>query len=161
MAAMTVEHSITKSEPSIATGRRRPGSVRLAQGHALASQRQDVAVSFQAHGRGQQIDVHALGLGMLHLFHQAGHFLAAAAVEDAHIPRAQPDRRAGAIHGRIAASDHHDIAAQRRRISVGHQFQELDARQRVLLALATQPLRALRADRQEHGVRTPGAIRPA
>src|ERR1035441_8349976 len=60
--------------------------------------------------------------------------------------------RSGAIRRRIAATEHHYVVAQRRRIALGHALQKPDARQRVFLARAAQPLRVLRAGGHEHRV---------
>jgi hypothetical protein len=150
MAAITVEHSMTKSEPATATGRRRPeasGSPSVMRWQV--SSRPLAFLSRRRTGARRGSRCARLRLRRLHFVHCAGHLLPAAAVENAHVLRAQADGGAGAVHGGVAASDHHHIAAERRRGAGGDAFQELDAGERVLLALAAEALRALRSDRQE------------
>ena len=125
-----------------------PRGIRFAKRHPLAGQH----VPFQAHGGGQEVDLYTFGFRCLHFLHQARHLLPAAAIEHPHVPGAQPDRGAGAVHGGIAAADHHHFVAQRRRVPAGHALQKLDSRQGVFLALAAEPLCTLRPDGHEHRV---------
>jgi hypothetical protein len=88
-----------------------PGFVRLAQRHAPASHLQTVRGLIEAHRRHQEIDVHAFGFGGFHFVHRARHLGPAAAIENANVLRAQAHGGPGAIHRRVAASDHQDCGA--------------------------------------------------
>lgn len=123
------------------------GSVRFAEGHSSAGQQDAASVLLEQDRRRQEIDAHAFGFGGIHFLHQARHLLPAAPVEDSHVPRAQPEGRAGAVDCGVAAADHDDVVAQRRGV-----FQKVHAGDGVFLALAAERLRALCPDGQEHGV---------
>ncbi len=127
------------------------GCVGIAQAHAPAREGQRPVLPFETHGSHQVFDAGALGLGALHLFHQAGHLLPGAPVKDAHAGP-QADGGSGAVHGGVAASQHDHVPADVGRGPLGNLREKPDARQCVLFSGAAQRLRPLRPDGDEHGV---------
>ena len=120
------------------------------------------AVSFEAHRRGQEVDLHALDFGGLHFLHQARHFLAAAAVKDAHVARAEPHGRPRAVDGGVAAANDDHIGCQAQADFPSATFSS-NSTPAIASSSPSQrkSLRALRADGYKDGVVTRGAIRPA
>ena len=136
-----------KSEPSIATGRRRPeasgspSAIRWQVSNRLSPLR-----SSRTGATSRSICTPSAS-ACLHFLHQARHLLPAAPIEDPHVPGAQADRGAGAIHGGITAADHCDVVSQRRPASpLATRSRNPIPAQGVLLALAAEPLRPLRSD---------------
>src|SRR6185437_8961288 len=90
------------------------------------------AVALERLGRGEPDELDAFLLGMENLALRARHVLAVAAVEAAHRARALANRRAHAIHRRVAAADDHDVLAG------GVERAAVESRQRVAQALAVR-----------------------
>ena len=82
------------------------GGVGFAQLHtdALHTAYPALVVAENADGVAEQIELHALLLGVVHLFSAGGQLLFRAAIDDVHL-RAQPYGRAGGIHSHVAAAD--------------------------------------------------------
>ena len=131
-----------------------PERVRLAQLHALAHQRPGVAVAarLETHRRHQELERDTLRLGALDLVHQARHLAPRAPVEHADLG-AEAARACGRSPSRCCRRR----SRPRCRPSAGRSpsaiaAQELDPRERQLLALAAQARRVLRADAEEDRV---------
>ena len=103
--------------------------VHLADDLRLRPQGDRVAarISLDAHGGLQRHELHALGHGALHLLGQSRHVLLAAAVNAAHLARAQSHRTTANVHRDVAAADNDDIlVAEVRHVIVTDLTQHLD-----------------------------------
>ena len=111
-------------------------------------------VAEHRHRVDQEVELHALLFGALDLLGRGRHVVPLAAVDDVHLARAQAPGRAGGVHGRVAAADHHHaLALQVGRLPDGDVAQHLhgvvDAR--LVFAVDAQVAAAVRAERQHDG----------
>ena len=90
------------------------GNPSLVELHPL--DREDVALGADD-GR-EPLEPYAFVDGVLHLLDVGGHALAGAAVDDDGVLGTEPARRAGGIHGGVAAAVDHDASAERRRLVI-------------------------------------------
>jgi len=140
MAAINVEHSILKSVPFNSTGRRRPEASARRAPCAYRSAHLPPDAPAQP-----GVDLHTFGFRRPRLSSiRHGISCRPRRLEDAHVTCAQPDCRAGTVHGGVASAHHHDIVA----LTVG--VFPLATRSRnsipgegVLLAVAAKPLGAV------------------
>jgi len=99
----------------------------------------------------QELERHALRFRALDLLHETRHLGPGPSVEHADLG-AETSGGAGAVHGGVPAADHDNVPAQLRRFALGDPPQELDPRERQVLALAAQPRGQLGPDAEEDGV---------
>ena len=107
MARMMVSAGMVNSEPGIGSGRRRPLSSGSPSCHLLADHTGHAAV-LADHGdrRGEQQQIDAFLLGLVHLVGGGGHLFPGAAVDHGHFAGSQTDGRAGGVDGGEASADH-------------------------------------------------------
>ncbi len=108
----------------------------------------------QLHGHGEEVEVDALLLGLLHLFHVGGHFGPGSPVGDGHLPAAQPQGRAGRVDGHVAAAHHHHLVARLAAVAQGGAAQQLDGVQGAVIVLAgdVELVGLVGADGEEEGL---------
>ena len=75
----------------------------------------------------QAVELCPLGNGTLYLLRQGSHILLAAPVGNAHLLGTQADSGTGAVHGYVAAADHHNLLAGKvRHIVIANPLQKLN-----------------------------------
>jgi hypothetical protein len=107
---------------------------------------------------GQPLDLHALGQRLVGLELMRWHVRAVAAIDDERLVGAEPARRAGGVHRRVAAAVHHDAPPEFGRGTRAHVAQQRDGVQHAD-RVAGGDLRVLahvRADRDEHRIEAAG-----
>src|SRR5437867_2112538 len=130
--------------------------IRLAERHALEFETADAAVLLDdLHGRGVEVELDALVLGVVDLAVVRAHLFARAPVDNADLG-AETSRRARAVEGREPAADDDDAIAlpHRNGIAFGVLAEVVDRldHARQVLARDTQRVTAPRADAEEHRV---------
>ena len=119
IATTTMSQSITNSEPSIGTGRRRPESSGSPSSIRWQRRPRDPALLVAEHleRRDQEVEEDALLLGVVDLLGARGELVVRAAVDDPGLGRPEPPRRPDRVHRDVAAADHDDpLAVEDRRV---------------------------------------------
>ena len=128
--------------------------IRLAQLHAQALEPGYLAVAGDdLHGIGQQLELHALFLGLLNFLGQSGHFNAATAIDNRHFLRAHAQGSARGVHGHVATADDNRLLARGYLLAQVHGAEEVEPVHHALRVVAGQAhlLALVRASGHEDG----------